>query len=585
MNADAPTRDQGATSRGRVKPTPWHYAYFLLAAFDLVTVFAGLYLTHRIMSIYTRSVEVNHVWAKRVAAYSQLGALAAAVDTPGNDVFDSRDVTRESAAMRAAEQAFDLNLKQQREELETGLEPQVAAPLLVLLDVVARAKMDMVAEAEKIFDYFRRERPDLAGARMATMDRKFAHLNAELLTLRNAVAAIQDQNFKEQWTAAAEIQRYEYLIGALIILMILGAIFYGHKVAQQIQMQAETDARAQADLQSLFTMAPDGVVVAGPNGRVLTANARAQQLFGYSPQELLGLQLEALMPDNRESSHAERRETWPRASVARLVSPIQELHGVRRDGSEFAAEIVLGPLQFKNEACTIAIVRDITERKKLERERAEQEQRFRDLSRRLVEVQETERRRLSRELHDRTSPNLAAIRINLKMLDDLLSVAGTADVRALLDDTAALIAETTTSIREISSDLRPTVLDDGGLVPAVTGYAQQFMKRTGIAVQVEAEESRGPLRPAVQSSLFRIVQEALTNCAKHAKATRATIRLCRDSDRVSLVIADNGVGFDPETSNTSGLGVLTMRERAEFVGGSFSLEAKPGAGTRVEVTI
>jgi signal transduction histidine kinase len=259
---------------------------------------------------------------------------------------------------------------------------------------------------------------------------------------------------------------------------------------------------------------------------------------------------------------------------------------VRRDGSEFIAEIGLGSLFFKNQPCTIAVVRDISERKKDEAERADHELRFRHLSGRLLEVQEAERRALSAELHDRTSPQLAAIQINLKMLNKVLGDHHADDVRALLDDTAGLIAETTVGIREISSNLRPTVLDDGGLLPALAGYAQQFTQRTGIVVRLHTQEATSTLAPAVQSSLFRIVQEALTNCVKHAGATTVTIRLATDSTGlVSLTIADDGKGFDVASHSTPGLGLRTMRERAEFLGGRFSLETGPGQGTRIQVVI
>jgi signal transduction histidine kinase len=224
---------------------------------------------------------------------------------------------------------------------------------------------------------------------------------------------------------------------------------------------------------------------------------------------------------------------------------------------------------------------------RLRRETARREQeRFRELSGRLVEVQEAERRQLSAELHDRTSPQLAAIQINLGMLNRLLSTRETEDVRALLDDTVALIADTTVGIREISSNLRPTVLDDGGLLPALAGYSQQFTQRTGVVVHLHTQDAPTTLSPAVQSSLFRIVQEALTNCAKHARATSVTIRLSTDGTHpVSLMIADDGVGFDVERQSTSGLGLLTMRERAEFLGGRFSLETGPGQGTRIHVQL
>ena len=351
------------------------------------------------------------------------------------------------------------------------------------------------------------------------------------------------------------------------------------------RLRRETARREQADLEALFSMAPDGIIVVGHNGKVLTANERAQQLFGYSLQEFQGLQIEALLPEDCRQAHVGHRKTYMRTPSTRLMRPIRELRGSRRDGSEFIADIGLVPLHFKNQNCTVATVRDITERKQRETERSEQEKRFRTLSRRLVEVQEAERRKLSTELHDRISPGLAAIQINLNMLNHLLSTRGTEDARALLDDTAGLIADTTVSIREISSNLRPTVLDDGGLLPALAGYAQQFMQRTGIVVHLQTQDATSAPTPAVQSSLFRIVQEALTNCAKHAEAKNVTIRLSTDSHRVSLMIADDGVGFDFERQSIPGLGLMTMRERAEFAGGSFSLETKPGQGTRIQVLV
>src|SRR3954449_10462619 len=145
MSAETPRPPQPApATRSRPK---WHYVYFLLAAFDLVTVSAGLYLNHRIMNIYLRSVEVNRVWAERVAAYSHLGELAGDVDAPGNDVFDTRNVQGESQRMENAVRAFDLDLQKQRDELDAELTASDAAPLVELLDAIAIAKTQMTQEA------------------------------------------------------------------------------------------------------------------------------------------------------------------------------------------------------------------------------------------------------------------------------------------------------------------------------------------------------------------------------------------------------------------------------------------------------
>src|SRR3954465_11066381 len=223
MTAETTSRTEGvAAAVHRTRPPKWRYVYFLLAAFDLVTVSAGLYLNHRIMGIYLQSVEVNRIWAGRVAAYSHLGELAGDVDAPGNDVFDTRDVRQEYSRMGAAVKAFDLDLAKQRQELQASLDGDSGAPLLALLDAIAVAKAQMTAEAARIFDYFLENRADLAGERMATMDHKYASLNAALLELRRAVGAIQQENFAKQTAAAAELQRFEYGIGLSIILMVLG---------------------------------------------------------------------------------------------------------------------------------------------------------------------------------------------------------------------------------------------------------------------------------------------------------------------------------------------------------------------------
>ena len=186
----------------------WHYVYFLLAAFDLVTVSGGPYLNYRIMDIFTRSVEVNRVWAERISAYSHLGELAADVDAPGNDIFDNRNVDQEFLRMQDAEQAFDLDLAQRRREMQANLDSKVALPLLALLDAIAVAKTEMVDEAARIFGYFRKIGRIWRASAWQRWTTNTQTLNAALLQLRRAVGAIQEQHFNAQTAAAAALQRY-----------------------------------------------------------------------------------------------------------------------------------------------------------------------------------------------------------------------------------------------------------------------------------------------------------------------------------------------------------------------------------------
>lgn len=235
-------------------------------------------------------------------------------------------------------------------------------------------------------------------------------------------------------------------------------------------------------------------------------------------------------------------------------------------------------------------IQDISERKSLEQERTDHAQRLADRSFSLVAVQEEERRRLSAELHDRTSPNLAAIKLNLTLIADKLPPGISDSLANPLEDTRALLDDTAASIREISADLRPPILDYAGLQPALEGYVRQVAERSGtdihlICTQLQALRSE----PVVETQLFRIVQEALTNCIKHAKAEHISINLAHDTYQTLLTIADNGMGFKDQElgqpDHAPGFGLITMRERAEFVGGSLHIESRPGHGTWITVEI
>ncbi len=221
------------------------------------------------------------------------------------------------------------------------------------------------------------------------------------------------------------------------------------------------------------------------------------------------------------------------------------------------------------------------------RKRAEDE--LRALSRQLVETQENERRTISRELHDQVGQSLTALGINLNIIQTQISDKAPDLLRSRLDESLSLVEQTTERIRDVMANLRPPVLDDYGLVAALHWYGEQFARRTGIAVTVEGEEPVPRLETRVENALFRIAQETLNNAAKHAKATQVTVTIEVDNGTLRMVIADDGVGFDPARLPTPGVnrgwGLLTMRERAEVVGGVFRIESRPGSGTRLIVEV
>jgi signal transduction histidine kinase/sensor domain CHASE-containing protein len=211
------------------------------------------------------------------------------------------------------------------------------------------------------------------------------------------------------------------------------------------------------------------------------------------------------------------------------------------------------------------------------------------MSRRLVDIQESERRQFARELHDRVGQNLTALSISLDILKTQLPGNGSQPLRTRLDDAASLLESTAGTIENVMSELRPPMLDDYGLLPALQWYASEFSVRTGIEVSVEGDERMERLTQASEIALFRIVQEALNNVAKHAHAGRVHITLERAGAQLVLTVADDGVGLGTAipsgTRQRHGLGMVTMRERTQAVGGDFEIGAAPGHGTRVVVRV
>jgi signal transduction histidine kinase len=211
------------------------------------------------------------------------------------------------------------------------------------------------------------------------------------------------------------------------------------------------------------------------------------------------------------------------------------------------------------------------------------------ISRRLVEVQESERRTLANALHDLVGQKLTALNINLNIVKSESACAMTALSGTRLDDSLTLVEETIESIRDVMAELRPAVLDDYGLTAALRWYAEQFSKRTGVATTVIEQGPGRWLPAATEEALFRIAQESLANVAKHARAAHATVTLGLTAQASCLTIADDGCGFDSavphQPARDRGWGLMIMRERAAAVGAELKVESAPGQGTRIIVTL
>ena len=200
----------------------------------------------------------------------------------------------------------------------------------------------------------------------------------------------------------------------------------------------------------------------------------------------------------------------------------------------------------------------------------------RDALRRVVDAQELERARLARELHDETGQALTSILLGLKHLDDAVETDEAREATAAIRE---LVASTLQDVRRLAVELRPSALDDFGLVPAVERLAANLSEQSDLVVDFEARLGDRRLPPEAETALYRIVQEALTNVVKHADAHRVSITVVRKEASAVVVIEDDGQGFEPGAVRTGALGFTGMRERVELVGGRLTVESSPGAGT------
>ena len=242
------------------------------------------------------------------------------------------------------------------------------------------------------------------------------------------------------------------------------------------------------------------------------------------------------------------------------------------------------------------------ERERLLQAVAQQRSQLRTLAAKLTDVQEAERRRLARELHDELGQVLTAIRMNLAAVEKELAPIAPGRLRERLSEAGQLTDETLERIRELALDLRPSMLDDLGLIPTLSWYIGRFEQRMQIAVDFDAQgfDPDARLSPSLETTLYRILQEGLTNVARHAGASHVRLRLgveapameaaTRAVPEVVAQIEDDGCGFDVEAvldaaDATGGVGLLGMRERVALLGGTWQIESTPGKGTRLWIRL
>jgi len=364
---------------------------------------------------------------------------------------------------------------------------------------------------------------------------------------------------------------------------------------QRKRMEEEL-RESELKFRTIFNNNNDGLIVAGiEDKKFLLGNPMICRLLGYTEEEFKGLGIKDIHPDE-DLPHIFGQF---KKQAKREIAVAENIPVKRKDGSVFYADISSSPITLDKKEYLIGAFRDITDRKsakeailkrneelaELNKEIERQREQLRILSTRLAATEEAERKRLALELHDQVGQKLSAIGINLNIMLAQMPDEAVRRVRPRIEESLALVGETTECIRSVMADLRPPMLDDYGLLSAINWYTQQIGARRGISVEVSAEKDIPRLPAQAENFLFRIVQEALANVVKHAQATRVTVAVeSNDTGAILLSVTDNGVGFDTSRRNAPNKwGLITMAERARAIGGECRIQSRPDQGTRVIV--
>ena len=338
---------------------------------------------------------------------------------------------------------------------------------------------------------------------------------------------------------------------------------------------------SEARYRLLVDMSPYAIGV-HLDGNVVMANQAALSLFGASrADDLIGWPMEGLIHPDRRAAARDRIQRMLAGETG--LYPAEDVY-LRLDGSVFDVEVSAAPFTYNGRPAVQVIALDISQRKRTDAALRDSRRQLQFLSKRVLEVQEAERRRVAHELHDELGQALTAIKINL-LGQQRLATPSPADPRS---ESLRIVDQALQQVRTLALALRPSMLDDLGLAPALKWMAEQSAAQSGFEVRFHTATSAARLEPEIETACFRIVQVALTNVQRHARARRVEIDLYQDGDTLVLSVSDDGCGFDvaamlDRASAGASLGLLGMRERASLIDGQLEIVSAPGQGSTVRL--
>lgn len=394
--------------------------------------------------------------------------------------------------------------------------------------------------------------------------------------------ATYDRDALKEWRGTAGML---IAAAAVNVLLVLAAMTLLLRKQRREAALAAAARESDEHLRAMVNSVPDAIVTVDSEQRVVVFNPAAERMFGYGEEQMRGSRLDTLLPERFRAEHEDNVAAYQRGGVtARMKKAPVEIIGRRADGAEFPIESTITQVTIEGRALYTAILRDISERRRAENDLRESHDQLRELASSLQAVREQERIMIARELHDELGQQLLRLRMDLSWVSSRIK-----DMPPALQDKVAdmktFVAGTVDTLRHVTTQLRPPLLDDLGLADAARWQLDQFAQRTGIAVNSTIAVDGIELDERTSINVFRMLQESLTNVARHADATEVKVSLTAAEKGLVMEIRDNGRGAEFGEKQELGHGLVGIRERTVLLGGRMEIASIPGQGFTVGVHI
>ena len=369
-----------------------------------------------------------------------------------------------------------------------------------------------------------------------------------------------------------------------VVLLIATFLLYRQAAAKMAAQIALRDSTAR--VASIVESAMDPIIAVDDHQRIVLFNAAAEKAFGWTSAQVIGRPLDLLIPERFHPVHRNHVTRFSATGVtSRRMGDRMVLAALRSTGEEFPIDASISQHSEGEYKVFTVILRDVSQRVRAEEALRRSKDELRELGAAAHKAREQEQSRIARELHDELGQSLTALKMITASARQSLA-SGDSSTAGKLGKIEALLDDTVASARRIAADLRPLMLDDLGLIPAVEWLTEDFSQRHDVPCRLDVEDPELRLPGAHESAVFRIVQESLTNVARHAQAKHVVVKVAREESALAITVSDDGIGFAtdaPRGANSRGL--LGMRERAYLLGGEIHVTSGPGRGTIVEVRL